>query len=114
MQLLSVKISDVKRFWRYAQASDTRSYHGTPCIEWTGGKNEKGYGQFGTGSKAAGNYKNWRVHRWAYLVFVGDIPETLQYEHLCENEACVNVWEHCELVTNKENDFRKWYRLGRR
>ena len=67
------------------------------CWLWTGSTNHKGYGQF---AKYQG--KHIFAHRWSYQYHIGDIPNGLVIDHLCENKLCVNP-DHLEAVTNKEN-----------
>ncbi len=45
------------------------------------------------------------AHRVSYEVFVSDIPEGLQIDHLCRNRGCVNP-DHLEPVTGRENKHR--------
>lgn len=75
------------------------------CIEWTGGLNGVGYGQFYRGKKHAGDTGKIYAHRWSYEFFVGPIPEGLHLDHLCRNPKCVNP-EHLEPVTCRENLLR--------
>jgi hypothetical protein len=65
------------------------------CLVYTGPTRPDGYLQKG------GRY----IHRIAYEVAYGPIPEGLTIDHLCRNRRCVNA-EHLEAVTGKENTLR--------
>jgi hypothetical protein len=75
------------------------------CIEWTGGLNGAGYGQFYIGKKVRGGTGKGYAHRWSYEYYVGPIPEGLHLDHLCRNPKCVNP-KHLEPVTIRENLLR--------
>lgn len=47
------------------------------------------------------------VHRAMYENFVGEIPDGLMLDHLCETPICVNP-SHLEPVTNQENMIRHY------
>lgn len=47
----------------------------------------------------------WLTHRFAYTVFVGEIPDGLQLDHLCKVRVCCNP-DHLEPVTCRENLLR--------
>lgn len=49
--------------------------------------------------------RTWLTHRFAYTVFVGDVPEGMQLDHLCKVRACCNP-DHLEPVTCRENLLR--------
>jgi len=66
------------------------------CWEWIAGKNNKGYGTFSVG----GNM--FLSHRVSYMLYNGNIPKSLQIDHLCRNHSCVNP-DHLEAVSGKEN-----------
>jgi hypothetical protein len=53
------------------------------CWIWTAHCDRKGYGQFWFQKKV------WWAHRWAYAVFVGDIPGGHPIDHICRNPSCV-------------------------
>jgi hypothetical protein len=75
------------------------------CVEWIGGLNGVGYGQFYIGRTSLEQTGKGYAHRWSYEYHVGPIPEGLELDHLCRNTACVNP-EHLEPVTQRENLLR--------
>lgn len=69
------------------------------CWMWLGSKTHEGYGRFkGTDTS--------HPHKWAYLRFVGEVPQGRQLDHFaCDNSSCVNPW-HMRPVTARENALR--------
>jgi hypothetical protein len=62
------------------------------CIEWTGNIGNHGYGR----------YSQQMVHRLAWTIVHGEIPEGMQVLHHCDNPICFNV-NHLFLGTNADN-----------
>ena len=72
----------------------------TGCWLWQGRLN-RGYGNLHVGGPGP-DQQRWRVHRLAYTLFVGPIPDGLEIDHLCRVRNCCNPL-HLEPVTTKEN-----------
>lgn len=75
------------------------------CIEWIGGLQGEGYGQFFAGRTGPEQTGKIAAHRWSYEHHRGAIPQGLQIDHLCRNRRCVNP-DHLEPVTAQENIAR--------
>ena len=88
-----------QRFWDKVKTSDTNSYGGTPCQEWTAYTDKDDYGIFWL------NGTPQRAHRVSYELFRGSITKGLTIDHLCKNTSCVNP-DHLEAVTQRENILR--------
>jgi hypothetical protein len=86
-----------ERLWRRVQKGGPKD-----CWLWLGANNGNGYGVIGLGGRAAGQDY---VHRVAWELERGTIPEGLEVDHLCNTRGCVNV-THMELVTHQENNRR--------
>lgn len=80
------------RFWSRVEKTPS-------CWLWTG-RTYNGYGL--TYVKVDGRWRSRGVHRVAYEMLVGPIPEGLQIDHLCRVRNCVNP-DHLEPVTMLEN-----------
>lgn len=70
------------------------------CWLWTGAKRQSGYGVIGMPRHGVAS-----MHRVAYELYVGPIPDGLAIDHLCGNRACANP-AHLEPVTQGENNRR--------
>jgi hypothetical protein len=70
------------------------------CWVWTGRKQREGYGRIVVNGITTG------VHRVAYEMAKGPIPDGMTIDHLCRNKACVNP-AHMEVVSFGENSRRQ-------
>lgn len=91
-----------QRFWWKVKKTDS-------CWEWTGGKNEKGYGHIQRGGRGS---EHLLVHRYSYELHNGPIPEGLFVLHSCDNPSCVNP-SHLRIGTQSENILEA-YQKGRK
>lgn len=83
-----------ERFWsRVSEAP-------TGCWLWVGPTQVGGYGKFRDGTKTT------TAHRWSYIHLVGDAPDGLHLDHLCNTPACVNPY-HLDPVTPAVNNQRR-------
>ncbi len=73
----------------------------TPCHEWLGPLNRKGYGYV----QVTGTRKN--AMRAAYERKHGQLPRDLHVDHLCRNKPCINP-DHGEAVSASINNARKF------
>lgn len=80
--------------------SNSNSYN-TGCWEWTGSKNQAGYGAI---TLTNGSIKyTIRVHRISYFVRYFEFPQDgLCVLHKCDNPKCFNP-EHLCIGTQKQN-----------
>lgn len=82
------------RLWSRADCSDPAR-----CWVWTGYRDKCGYGRIQSRGRL------YSVHRKAYELAVGPIPDGFEIDHLCSNRACINP-AHLEAVTHRANVLR--------
>lgn len=80
----------VERFWAKVEKTEG-------CWLWRGTIYSNGYGVLTDGRR-----RRVGVHRLAYALAKGPIPDGLVIDHLCCQPICVNP-DHLEAVTNSEN-----------
>ena len=66
------------------------------CHHWIAAKQKQGYGMFSY------NGKSTPAHRFAYLLYKGEIAENMVVHQTCETNDCVNP-EHLVLQTKSQN-----------
>jgi hypothetical protein len=74
------------------------------CLLWTGRLDACGYGTVG-GRSPDGIYRPQEVHRVAYQMLEGPIPDGMELDHLCRVRRCASP-AHLEPVTRVENNLR--------
>lgn len=90
MELIRLDQEAKERFWSKVDIGDPDE-----CWEWRRVETT-GYGCW----RYKG--KNYRVHRVAFMLKAGPIPEDKLVLHLCHNPACCNV-AHLRIGTQKQN-----------
>lgn len=88
LKQLRMQGDDVARFKSYLQSDGD-------CLVWTGVK-RNGYGSIKIKRKI------WSAHKYAYTLWVGEIPEGSVVHHKCAVKACCNP-EHLQLTTHHDN-----------
>jgi hypothetical protein len=79
------------------------SFHnGTPCWEWVGTRNTRGYGYCSVRVPGVPHPRKRLAHRQSYRCFKGDIPDGDVIKHLCNNIACISPL-HLETGTQSDN-----------
>jgi len=88
-----------ERFWGRVQRS-------TPdcCWEWTGGTNDRGYGQIGDGDRIL--YAHRLSYEWYHNV---TLERSDIVRHTCDNPPCVNP-HHLLIGTHQDNSDDKMRR----
>jgi hypothetical protein len=74
-----------------------------PCWLWRGTHYARGYGKF----YHSPTKKHVLAHRASYELFVGEIPDGMEIDHLCRIVECVNPG-HLEATTHSVNLTRAW------
>ena len=87
--------ADITRFWVKVDKSGD-------CWNWLAS-------QSGEGAASGRGYGAWAIrgvtygaHRFAWILAHGEIPPSLEVDHLCHNRLCVRV-SHLRLVTRAVN-----------
>lgn len=72
------------------------------CWLWEGvtGGSKSTYGYFRPGTRSSD--KKILAHRYAYMIWIGDIPDGMEVHHLCRTPLCVRP-SHLLIVTPQRN-----------
>lgn len=76
------------------------------CWVWQGAIYKKKYSTYS--QIRTSKTKTRKAHQVSYEVFVGEIPNGTELDHLCKNKLCVNP-QHLEPVTHLENMKRGYW-----
>ena len=66
------------------------------CLEWQRAKDSNGYGVLRIGES------QYRAHRIAWQLWMGDIPKGMVVIHKCDNRVCLDI-HHLRLGTQADN-----------
>lgn len=97
--MLEPTIFDIRRFWSKVDITDGG------CWLWTGKTDDWGYGVFPLGSSHV------KAHRFAWIVFLGDLPASVMVLHSCDTPACVRP-SHLHAGDHQRN-MDEMYARGR-
>lgn len=65
------------------------------CMEWPRGRHNRGYGKIWTGTREF-------VHRVAYRLAIGTVPDGMEVLHKCDNPPCFRP-SHLAIGTHDDN-----------
>ena len=107
-------VSVIERFLLYCAEIDGKSWNGTRCWLWQGGKSRGGnrwserafYGTFNPGGVVRGGVRAHVFIAWLVGILADlRVPTGHNLDHLCRNALCCNPL-HLELITATENQRR--------
>lgn len=90
-------VSLVDRFLAKVRESDG-------CWHWEASKSRLGYARILVDGKVH------LAHRVSFVLFIGEIPENKEIDHICGNRGCVNP-SHLRVCDRSENTRnKKWFK----
>lgn len=100
-------VADIKnQLLDKTRKSKEEFYGSTACWEWQGGIAGAGYGVISFSAKCkkglSPKVKQQYAHRISYLLYVGEIEQGKEINHICNNKKCINP-AHLEAITHQEN-----------
>ncbi len=96
---------DFRSFEKFRDRFWARFKYVGECWEWTGKRNEKGYGVVKI------LYKRYFTHRKVWEITFGPIPEDIDVLHKCDNPACGRP-SHL-FLGNQDDNMKDMARKGR-
>jgi len=102
MEALMIFSSEVLKYEQRLMKNVVKDENG--CWNFTGCRDEFGYGRMSMVVKRLNRRYMIRTHRLSYLIFKGEINSLLVCHH-CDHPSCVNP-DHLEPVTSQINNLR--------